>query len=381
MTAVAGCIHGGGGDSDTIDIGLSVSLSGNFGISGQRLHDGYVLWEEHINEDGGILGNEVELHIEDDESAAENAVSIANRLVEQENVDMFFGPYSSPITAAMMPVCEQRQIPLIATIASDPTLFDGSNEWVFQAFPDSYTDHQYAVEMADEMGAESAALLWETIDFAEVSRNGAVDYCEDAGIQIRDWDVPYGTEDVGTAMTEIVDYNPDIVLGSVYGQTLIAMTREMIDRDYDPDQFSALIITSEDYQNAYGEQINGVMGRAPWTPALVGDIHDRFASDFEDMHDYVPDYHSATAYSGGQVYASAAEDIGSTDPADIRDFLESDTAETLCGTYEVDDNFKQVGYYNRLVQWQDMEQQVIKPDDEMTSDDVIWPKPTWDENA
>ena len=65
---VAGCSSSNGGGatptgsastSEPIDIGISLSLSGDFSDPGNAAKKGYELWADQVNANGGILGRRV----------------------------------------------------------------------------------------------------------------------------------------------------------------------------------------------------------------------------------------------------------------------------------------------------------------------------------
>ena len=51
-----------------ITIGISLSFSGDFSADGQAMKQGYQLWADTINAQGGLLGRQVQLVILDDKS-------------------------------------------------------------------------------------------------------------------------------------------------------------------------------------------------------------------------------------------------------------------------------------------------------------------------
>jgi branched-chain amino acid transport system substrate-binding protein len=61
---------GGGGEesSEPIRIGTSLPLTGEFSQPGQAAKEGYEVWQEMINDEGGLLGRQVELVVKDDAS-------------------------------------------------------------------------------------------------------------------------------------------------------------------------------------------------------------------------------------------------------------------------------------------------------------------------
>ena len=78
--ALTGCIDSGGEsdaeDDDTIRIGISLPLTGDYAEPGKGIQRGYEAWAEWTNENGGLLGKQVELEILDDQSSAERVAPI-----------------------------------------------------------------------------------------------------------------------------------------------------------------------------------------------------------------------------------------------------------------------------------------------------------------
>ena len=52
---------GGGGSDDPIVVGISLPLTGDFSEPGKGVQRGYEAWAQFVNEDGGLLGRQVEL--------------------------------------------------------------------------------------------------------------------------------------------------------------------------------------------------------------------------------------------------------------------------------------------------------------------------------
>jgi ABC-type branched-subunit amino acid transport system substrate-binding protein len=109
--------------ADPVRIGLSLALSGQYYELGTMHERAYYLWQNEINEKGGLLGRPVEIIIEDDESDPEKAREIYRKLIFEDKVDLVFGPYSSRITAAVLPIVDEAGYPLLAAGASSDRLW------------------------------------------------------------------------------------------------------------------------------------------------------------------------------------------------------------------------------------------------------------------
>ena len=64
-----------------IKIGISLSLSGDFSADGLAFQQGYQLWADTVNKNGGILGRQVKLDIVSDASSTTQVVTNYQKLI------------------------------------------------------------------------------------------------------------------------------------------------------------------------------------------------------------------------------------------------------------------------------------------------------------
>src|SRR5712691_5161692 len=87
-----------------ITIGISLSFSGDFKDDGQAMKQGYQLWADTVNNNGGLLGRPVKLTILDDKSDPDQIAKNYTTLIHTDHVNLVFGPFSSLLTKAAAPV-------------------------------------------------------------------------------------------------------------------------------------------------------------------------------------------------------------------------------------------------------------------------------------
>jgi branched-chain amino acid transport system substrate-binding protein len=86
---------------------------------------------DDINKNGGINGQQVELVVKDSAGNAENALSFAKQLIEEEKVVAIIGPSTSGETMAIKDLCESSKVPLIACAAAE-TIVNPQAHYVFK---------------------------------------------------------------------------------------------------------------------------------------------------------------------------------------------------------------------------------------------------------
>jgi len=92
-----------------IVIGGSLPLTGRFAETAKWIEKGMKYWASEINAQGGLLGRQVEFIIYDDESDAKKAVTFAEKAITVDKVDLLFGGYPGTAARAVMPVAEKHK--------------------------------------------------------------------------------------------------------------------------------------------------------------------------------------------------------------------------------------------------------------------------------
>jgi urea transport system substrate-binding protein len=92
----------------TIKVGILHSLSGTMAISEKSVVDSTQLAIEEINNAGGVLGKTIEPIIEDGASDWPTFAEKAKKLIEQDQVVVIFGCWTSASRKAVLPVFEEK---------------------------------------------------------------------------------------------------------------------------------------------------------------------------------------------------------------------------------------------------------------------------------
>jgi len=92
----------------SLELGASLSLTGELAYIGQSMLEGLTLAEEEINTRAGSDGNRVKVHVEDNAGEARLAISGSRYLIEQKNVPLLFTSFTH-ITQSMKALVRQRE--------------------------------------------------------------------------------------------------------------------------------------------------------------------------------------------------------------------------------------------------------------------------------
>jgi branched-chain amino acid transport system substrate-binding protein len=135
--------------ADTIKIGVNQPLTGAVAASGNYVTDGARIAADEINAKGGLLGQEVELIIEDNKSNPTEAVAAAEKLIVRDEVPVMMGAWSSTFTLAVMPKLMEYGVPMLVETSSSGKITTEGNPWVFRISP---TSEMEAKAFGDQVG-------------------------------------------------------------------------------------------------------------------------------------------------------------------------------------------------------------------------------------
>lgn len=117
---VAACGGGSSGEAsdEPVKIGVNVEQSGPASVQGQAYVNALELRAKQINDQGGILGRQVELSIVDNRTDQTAALTETKRLAD-EGVVAMIGPGTSPTTLAAMGAILQSRVPVMSMGSAD----------------------------------------------------------------------------------------------------------------------------------------------------------------------------------------------------------------------------------------------------------------------
>jgi branched-chain amino acid transport system substrate-binding protein len=191
-------------DDKTIRIGVIYDYTGPLAAGGSEAAAiGTEIAFEMINEQGGVEGHTLEPLIADAQSKAEVAINEATRLLDQENVDLIMGVFSSAHCVPMAQRINQQKKFMWANVCVSSAVFkDKGLEYVFRAQVHS-----------DQFGAASCTFLNENAQ----ERLGTAP--EDLKVAIIYEDGPYGAGVASGNEATCAEYGMDIVLKEGYAAT------------------------------------------------------------------------------------------------------------------------------------------------------------------
>src|SRR4051794_34304118 len=149
----------------TIKIGMCAPITGPAAEAGKYATGGAKLAVEAVNKAGGVLGKQIELIVEDDQTTNPGIVLAFSKLAAQSDIVAFLGSIRSTQVHAMAPDVMKLAKPVMFG-GTDPNLTKLGNPWLFRFRPnDSYSGRVIADYGVNTLGKKKWAIVYSTDAF------------------------------------------------------------------------------------------------------------------------------------------------------------------------------------------------------------------------
>ncbi|GER93191.1 hypothetical protein A45J_0926 [hot springs metagenome] len=354
---------------EPIKIGVSLGLTGRYSEMSDMQMKGFKLWEHDINKKGGLLGRKVKVIIHDDKSDPLIAKNIYEDLILKERCDFVFGPYSSQITEAVVPITEKHHYPLLTSGASADRLWQKGYRYVFGVYTPASKYTIGFLELIAANNLNNIAIVYAddivSIDIAE----GAVKWAKRFGLKVVLMEMfKKGTRDLKYIALKVKDSNADALIVCGHLDESIDMRKSLKGIGWYPKVYYASVgAAMQEYYDALGIDANYTFSSSQWEPYTRFPGSREFTDSFIKKYNAMPSYHAATAYAGGQILEAAIKKANSFDRAKIHDILLVMDIITIIGRYGVYTDGMQKRHFNLIIQWQNGKKEIVWPDEIRTA--------------
>jgi branched-chain amino acid transport system substrate-binding protein len=351
VAAVALALSAGTAMAKDIVFGASVQLTGPVANTGRYYRDAYELAIEKINAAGGVkVGSEKQklvLKLYDNQSDVNLSVRQYTQLVSQDKVDFLLGPFASNFALADSAVSEKYKIPMVQGGGASDQIFSRKFKYIFGTLAPASNYFGSTIDMMKELkpAPKSVALLYADDSFDVSVADGTRPKLKAAGFDVV-MDERYSTNatDFNSLLSQIRSKNVDAVLVAGHETEILNFVRQAKSLTVAPKMYSFTVgVPSEDFRKALGKDADYAFGMTAWLPSAAqkdrwfGDA-EKFAQEYKTKFGYEPDYHAASGAADVEALVQAIEEVGSTDPAKVRDALAKVKFESLYGPIAFGEN-------------------------------------------
>src|ERR1700727_1781056 len=308
--------------ASTIKIGMCVPVTGPAAEQGLWAQNGAKLALAAVNKAGGVLGKQVELVTEDDQTTNPGIVLAFSKLAAQPDIVGFLGSIRSTQVHAMAPDVLKLGKPVMIG-GTDPTLTHMGNQWLFRYRPnDSYSGRVIADFGVNTLGKKKWAIVHSTDAFGTAGGKALTAALEKLGAPpVLDQGYANQSQDFTPVVLAVKQSGAD-VLGSyfTFENDLGIFARQLRQLGVTIPWVGSPTTVNVSAIKLAGPTLYGTYGVADYAEES-SEASKAFGKAYRETYKVAPDLQSAWPYDAVTVLSAAINKAGSTDPGKIREAI------------------------------------------------------------
>jgi branched-chain amino acid transport system substrate-binding protein len=321
--ALPALIGSAGAQSATLKVGMCSPVTGPAAESGKYAQIGARLALDAVNKAGGVLGKQVELIVEDDQTTNPGIVLAFSKLSSQVDMVAFLGSIRSTQVHAMAPDVLKVGKPVMIG-GTDPALTHMGNPWLFRFRPnDSYSGSVIAEYGVKTLGKKKWAIVHSTDAFGTAGGKAlttALAKIDGATVAL-DQGYANQSQDFTPVVLAIKQSGADI-LGSyfTFENDLGVFARQLRQLGVTIPYVGSPSIVNVTATKLAGPALYGTFGVADYAEES-SDASRAFGKLYRDTAKVAPDNQSSWTYDAITILCMAIKKAGKTDPSAIREAI------------------------------------------------------------
>lgn len=325
--------------SADIKIGVAGPHTGPNAAYGDQLWKGASQAAEDINAKGGINGEKIVLVKGDDACEPKQAIAVANRLVDSDEVKAVIGHFCSSSSVPASEVYEEAGIISISPGSTSPKLTDRGYSTVFRMC--GRDDQQGLIAgnyIVDDLQATKVAIIHDKDTYGQGLAQATRDQLHARGVtEVMFEGLTRGEKDFNSLVSKVSATGAEVVyfggLHSEAGPLVRQMREQGLKTKFISDDG---IVTDELVTTAGGPKYtDGVLMTFVVDPRTLPEGQD-VVKRFRDKG-YEPEGYTLFSYASMQTLAAAFKATGGTDTEKAGAWIKSNPVETVMGSKEWDE--------------------------------------------
>jgi branched-chain amino acid transport system substrate-binding protein len=382
-----------GGAKQAITFGTSIQLSGWAVGDAELAHlQPYKLWIDQINAKGGVRVKgydkllPVKLIPYDSESDIAKTVSLTEKLILEDKVDVVLPPWATAFTFAVAPIINKYKYPMIGTTESSSQLLQAAKQgkmpYYFGMWNPPDVVAPAVVGLVKEFGVESVAVifvgtLYGIDQSAVMTRLLGI---EGVNIQMVE-SYPLGVTDLSPLLKKIKALNPDGLIAISYPQDALLIQEQLQVIDFNPKLLYNSLSGYPQQRDKTGKKaVEGMVSEGAWHRDF-GPGSAEFYDAFMKAFGREPAWDTVITWASLQMWEKVLGVVG-LDREKQREYIAKTAFDTIYGKVKFTDQYNlPTGESNGanppiLGQWQDGVFQVVWPKS-LRAKPFTFPKPNW----
>ncbi|HEU4729876.1 MAG TPA: amino acid ABC transporter substrate-binding protein [Kofleriaceae bacterium] len=316
-------------------IGATLPLTGAEARIGGFYKEGYDLAFDEVNQQGGLdVGGKkrpVKLLLNDDTSNQATAVSLADRLINSDKVDLMLGTYSTSLVEAQTTVAEQNKMPYVNGGGAASQIYKRGYKYIFGTLsPVELLGNTLMIWIDQQQKAgklpkpAKIALLWENTSHGKDFRKGVSDFAaKSGGYEISvDESFELNGKDFSALLGKVKAAGTDLFLADAHLPDFITLHRQYMDAGlcHKVLSYGARGSEKQAIETLGKENVAYVLSGVWWSPQLGETIPlaKKFIDLFKAKYNRPPEWYQALGYETARALFTAIHDAGTTDREAVR---------------------------------------------------------------
>ena len=314
--------------ADTIKVGVLHSLSGTMAISETTLKDTVLMMIEDQNSKGGLLGKKLEPVVVDPASNWPLFAEKTKELIEQKDVDVIFGCWTSVSRKSVLPVIEK-----LNGLLFYPVQYEGE-ESSKNVFYTGAAPNQQAIPAVDYLTEEEDVKRWvlEGTDYVYPQTTNKIlkAYLISKGVKEEDISVnytPFGHSDWSTRVSEIKKFGSagkkTAVVSTINGDANVPFYKELANQGVSAEDIPvvAFSVGEEELSGFDTAPLVGHLAAWNYFQSAESDVNDEFIEKWKKFiknEKRVTNDPMEATYIGFKAWVKAVEKAKTTDVDKVR---------------------------------------------------------------
>jgi branched-chain amino acid transport system substrate-binding protein len=298
--------------ADTVRIVDDVELSGTGVTSGSMWQKGVELALKEINASGGILGRQVAMTHQDNQSQAQVAKAIATRAID-DDAYVILGPIFSGNVNVTMAVGEENETPIIMGGEATALTRQGA-KYLFRTSLSQAAAMPKLAAFLQKQGIKSLAVVWIANDFGKGGRDAILAEMAKRDIKAAvDISTEPGQMDYSAAVVNATKANADALFVYLNEEECARFLIALRKFGYAKPVYGETVLVSQRVIELAGAAANGAKGHVGLTVDAPNERVREFGRKFQAANGFASDHNGIKGYTGLYFVKYVTEKIGKFD--------------------------------------------------------------------
>lgn len=283
------CKEGDGVTGGELRIGVTAELTGKAALSGAIAKRSLDMAAAEINSGGGILGKQVKIIYEDNQSTNPGAVNAMNKALSSDNIFTLIGPVRSTQVKAMTQTIISKKVPMLIG-GTNPDLTQQGGGYLFRFRPSDALAGKAIFGYAEkQFKAKTIAIIHDSDAFGSGGAKVVEQSAKEKGVKTAKVSYTTGDKDFTAQVQQMKAAKPTVVVTyATNSEDVAVIARQMKEQGLTVPVVGSPSINSEVTFKLGGQYVQGWNVVVDFLPGS-NPLNKKFSDAYKAKHGQFPD--------------------------------------------------------------------------------------------